>query len=244
MSGDFLEPAGNTYNFKDKQINSQECARADQENSTPQEPYTEGNQSPPGGSEPSNPNPGGSTSPILIDLDKSGFQLSNLDEGVFFDIDADGILDWLSWTREGEFDGFLVFDRDLDGTINDGTELFGDATPFLLQPGVAPHGFEALAEFDRAVLGGDENGWIDPGDWAYRALRIWIDWDHDGQTGLGEMLTLEEAGVVAIDLEFRESRRTDPHGNTLRYRSKTWIANDSNILPTWAVDVFFVVDGP
>lgn len=180
-------------------------------------------------------------SPILIDLDRNGFHLSGLSESVFFDINADGVLEELSWTDGNERDGFLVLDVNRNGRIDDGTELFGNHS-WLLDGSKSPHGYRALAEYDKEEAGGNADGFIDEGDFVFVMLRVWLDEDHDGIADDVEMLTMEEAGVLKLDLDYRENRSRDPHGNRLRFNSRAWIAHDgSGSLPAKSTDVFFVV---
>ncbi|MEM9552730.1 MAG: hypothetical protein AAGC60_00605 [Acidobacteriota bacterium] len=124
--------------------------------------------------------------------------------------------------------------------MDHGGELFGNFT--LLSDGtVAPHGYAALAEFDDASLGGNQNGEIDAGDSVFASLRLWIDVDHDGVSDLQEILSLEEAGVIRLDLDYRESRRRDRHGNLLWFWSAVWLDYGQGTLRSRAVDVFFQI---
>ena len=109
-------------------------------------------------------------SPIIVDLDRKGFHLTGLEDSVLFDIDADGILEEISWTRADQLDGFLVLDRNENGVIDDGRELFGNYT-LLLGGGVAPHGYIALAEFDQQAHGGNGDEMIDSRDAVFSALE-------------------------------------------------------------------------
>lgn len=95
-----------------------------------------------------------------------------------FDLDGDGTTESVPLLRQGS--GFLVLDRDGDGRVNSGLELFGPATG---------DGFAELAGFDD-----DGNGWIDAGDDIYNQLRIWTP-DADGR---GRLLALGEVGIGAI----------------------------------------------
>ncbi len=124
--------------------------------------------------------------------------------------------------------------------IDDGRELFGNHTP-LLNGGVAPHGYIALAEFDLLAQGGNGDQWIDSRDAVFSLLRLWIDFDHDGYSLESELVALEDAGVVRLAFRYFESRRTDQFGNWFRYNSKAWMEGPGNSeLPMRTSDVYFV----
>ena len=174
-------------------------------------------------------------SPIVIDADRGGFRFTDLSGGVRFDLDGDGAAEAISWLAPGSNDAWLALDRDGDGSIGSGAELFGNFTP--QPPTDAPHGYLALAVFDTPAEGGDGDGAITAADAVFDALRLWIDADHDGVSQPGELHPLAAAGVRALDLGFVESRRRDPHGNQLRYTSRV----DLHRGTTQATDVFLLV---
>jgi hypothetical protein len=118
------------------------------------------------------------TDPLVINMDVASAQVS--DQKFRFDLDADGTIDEISYLGSGS--GFLALDKNGDGKINDGNELFGARTG---------DGFRELSVYD-----GDGNGWIDEADEVYSKLKVWVKNDD----GTDRLLSLKEANVGAIYL--------------------------------------------
>jgi len=176
-------------------------------------------------------------SPVLVDTRGDGFSLTGASAGVLFDIAATGRPLRLSWTPAGSDDAWLALDRDGDGLIGNGRELFGNYTEQPPSPG--PNGFLALALFDGAERGGNSDGVIDARDAVFASLRLWRDADHDGVSRPSELFTLQSLDVARLRLSYKESRRVDEHGNRFRYRAQVEDAKGARV-GRWAWDVFLV----
>ncbi|HET6975475.1 MAG TPA: hypothetical protein VFI24_04080 [Pyrinomonadaceae bacterium] len=183
--------------------------------------------------------PDGTTmSPIVIDVDHSGFSMSDAAGGVVFNMLNDGVPLGISWTAAGSTNALLVLDRNGNGTIDNGTELFGDLTPQPLS--TEANGFLALAEYDKSSNGGNRNGRIDSRDAIFSQLRLWQDANHNGISEANELQTLGAFGITGVDLNYKASKRTDAFGNKFRYRSKIYDASGVHS-GRWAWDVFVMV---
>ena len=177
-------------------------------------------------------------SPIILDLGRHGFELTGPE--VSFDLTGAGHPQLLGWTASGAEDGFLVLDRNGNGTIDNGTELFGDFTPIGWGPmgRRANNGFEALAWFDNVANGGNGDGAITAVDAVFDRLRVWVDRNHNGISEPDELKSLAECGVISISLTVHESRRTDEFGNIYRFISEMSIVRGDHVRRSRAVDVF------
>ncbi len=144
--------------------------------------------------------------PLILDLDGNGLQITALSKGILFDANGDTIKTATAWAGAG--DGMLVWDKNANGNIDSGQELFGDETIFTNGPNAgkkAANGFAALADLDQGslvngVLVGANDGVFDAKDAQYANLRIWRDLNQDGVSQANELQTLQATGVQSITL--------------------------------------------
>ncbi|MEB3755114.1 calcium-binding protein, partial [Acinetobacter sp. MD2(2019)] len=147
--------------------------------------------------------------PLVFDLDGDGIEvtLANKFDGALFDHDNDGIKTSTSWVNAD--DGLLVLDRNNDGLINNGGELFGDSTT-LGGNGLASNGYEALAFFDN-----NNDKKIDNNDEIFTQLSIWRDLNQDGVSQTEELFSLESVGIKSISLDYKNTNTSLGGGNVL-----------------------------
>jgi hypothetical protein len=182
-------------------------------------------------------NGGDSASPIIVDVDRNGYELTSLEDGVFFDLDADGAPELVSWTRATSDEAFLAMDRNGNGRIDDGSELFGNNTPVYPTGAriTASNGFEALKFLETSAFGRSErNEVIDERDAAFARLLLWTDRNHNGLSEPDELQPVTDVGLQAVATDYRVSRRRDQFGNEFRQRAKaTWGEGEAFVYDVW-----------
>jgi len=180
-------------------------------------------------------NPGEDCSPIVINFGRGNYRLTGANSPVFFDIAASGSPARIGWTAAGADEAFLWLDRNHNGVVDNGAELFGNATP-QMDGKRAPNGFEALKVFDT-----NNDRIIDEHDSIWRQLLLWRDLNHDGVSQSSEITSVIGSGFIAISLDYHRTGRRDVFGNMFRYQSQVWIRHaGGQATPEPVYDIFFV----
>jgi RHS repeat-associated protein len=147
--------------------------------------------------------------PLVLDLDGDGIELISLEtSNVLFDLNADGFRELTGWVR-GD-DGLLALDANNDGAINNITELFGDAVT---------DGFDELRTLDN-----NSDGIISASDTQFSQLRVWQDFNQNGNTDAGELKTLAQLGIASIGLTTTQAN-VNSSGNIIRSTGKYTLAS-------------------
>jgi hypothetical protein len=185
-------------------------------------------------------------SPILLDVEGQGFELTDVAHGVKFRTTPNApALRWMSWPSRQSRNAWLAMDRNGDGWINDTTELFGNLTDQPAPPaGMQRNGFRALAVLDQVAYGGNGDGIVDSRDERFFSLRLWRDENHNGVSERGELHRLPELGVGGIELNYQTSERTDQYGNVFRFRAKVLRSDGREHVGRYAWDVFLLLGAP
>jgi hypothetical protein len=132
------------------------------------------------------------STPIMLDLNGDGVHTLSRNAGVVFDVDATGTPVSTGWIAPT--DGLLVRDRNGDGVINNGSELYGSGTPDG-QGGKTPDGFAALRLEDS-----NTDGVVDALDQNFATLQVWRDVDGDGRTDAGELQSMTDADIASLSV--------------------------------------------
>jgi hypothetical protein len=150
-------------------------------------------------------------SPIVLDLGDNSYRLTSTADGVRFDLRNEGRRIQTAWTRLGVENAFLALDRNGNGVIDSGAELFGNYTR-LRSGELAQNGFQVLAELDE-----NTDGVIDSSDSAWDALLLWVDRNHDGNSTVDELATIASSAVSSLETRYSAIGKRDQWGNTFRF---------------------------
>lgn len=160
------------------------------------------------------------TDPLVINLEDNNASVT--DQKFFFDLDADGTKEEMSFVGKGS--GFLAFDKNGDGTINDGSELFGTKSG---------DGFSDLAAYDE-----DGNGWIDENDNIFNKLKVWT----KNEDGSDRLIDLKQADVGAIylgstDTQFHLNNATTNATNAVIQKTGVFLKESGGVGTMQHVDL-------
>jgi hypothetical protein len=176
-------------------------------------------------------------SPIIVDTAGDGYQLTSVADGVRFDLNADGTAEQVAWTRADSDDAFLAMDRNGNGRIDDGSELFGNHTPVYADRSDIStlNGFEALKFTEGPSYGASyADSRIDARDAVFSRLLLWRDANHNGISEPDELQPVGAAGVTAISTEYKTKRRVDAYGNEFRQKGTiTWGDAEAPVYDVW-----------
>ncbi|HED3065452.1 TPA: hypothetical protein R4057_002420, partial [Kluyvera ascorbata] len=186
---------------------------------------------PPGTCGPDMSIPETTTSPVILDLDGDGIETRGLQDRIFFDHDGNHFAENTGWVSAD--DGLLVIDKDCNGKIDSGNELFGNNT-VLSNGSLAANGYEALQELD---TNGD--GTLNSRDEAWQQLQVWQDRNGNARVDDGELMSLSEAGIAAIDTDYKNSTWVDKQGNAHKQTGEVIYLDGSE---GQSADVWFDVD--
>jgi hypothetical protein len=178
----------------------------------------------------------GCASPIIVDVKGTGFHLG---AQAVFDIRGDGKPELVRWPSPESGNAFLVLDRDGNGLIDSGKELFGNYTRQSMCPERLKNGFRALDEFDS---NGDMI--IDSRDPVFTKLRLWVDANADGISQPSELHPLPELGVYSLALQYSESPKTDIYGDSFKLKARVNPEGEPNgdRVNRWTYDVWLVTE--
>ena len=179
--------------------------------------------------------------PLVIDYGKDGIHLGDSEHLVLFDIRGDGYPVSLQWVKPGENEMFLALDLNGNNLVDDGSELFGSGSILFLSNSIASHGFQALAQYDDPLLGGNDDGLISAHDEVWERLLFWHDFDADGSSNELEIYRAADYDIGSIEIAPKQNNRRDPHGNSIGLWSKAYISPHGYGNHRVVADVFFLV---
>jgi len=150
--------------------------------------------------------------PIVLDLQGDGIDYTGTD--VMFDANHDGVKEKIAWI--GEHNGLLVYDK------NDDNHVTADEISFVNYKEGAHTDLEGLQAFDT-----NHNNLLDSGDAQWSKFKVWEDKNHDGQVDEGELKTLDEMGIVSINLT-SDNNPQDPAPGVHEYGRGSYTKGDGS----------------
>lgn len=177
--------------------------------------------------------------PLIVDLGQDGIHLGQKGHGVMFDLYGTGTLVKSQWTAPQGNEAFLIYDKNGNGLVDSGLEMFTNYNPLILENRIAPNGFVDLAQYDQPILGGNDDGLISDDDQIWQELLLWLDKNADGVATLNEMLKLADVGLTRLNTIPKDNNRQDPAGNRLPLWAWAKADNVQGNSKFKMVDVFF-----
>jgi hypothetical protein len=174
-------------------------------------------------------------SPVLLDTAGDGFQLTSVDRGVLFDLDCVGTLKKIAWTKPDSDDAWLALDRNGNGKIDNGCELFGNHTPaYANQTDLkAENGFVALRFLENPDYGvSHADGIIDRRDAPFAKLLLWRDTNHNGISEPDELTPVSQTDLLGISTAYKRTPRKDRHGNLYLLKAKSYWSGPNGAVET------------
>jgi hypothetical protein len=176
-------------------------------------------------------------SPVIVDMARDGYHLTSVEEGVLFDLNGDGIPDRVAWTQADSDDAFLAIDRNNNGRIDDGSELFGNHTPVYGDRAdvTAANGFEVLKFAEGPTWGASyAEGRINSRDAIFSRLLLWRDRNHNGISEPEELTRVADSEVEWIGTDYSTKKRVDRFGNEFRQKAQIGF-NDGAVEPIYDI---------
>ncbi len=168
------------------------------------------------------------TTPLVLSFDDGPVVFTQGDASFAIDPRMSVMTDWVS-----EKTPWLALDRNANGLIDDGSELFGSAS-VLASGELAAHGFQALAELDA-----NKDGAVTPADPIFSRLAAWVDVDQDRVTDPGELVTLADLGIESLSVGYDVVRRCDARDNcqgetaAMSFRSASGEARSGRVIDVY-----------
>ncbi len=191
--------------------------------------------------------------PLVVDLQQNGIQPGQRGTFVPFDYEGFGGIVMTQWLSKNSDDAFIALDLNNNGLIDDGSELFGNHTWLISQRTWAFDGFQALAQYDTASLGGNGDGEISSDDDIWNRLVLWKDTNADAVSDPGELQPLSSSVLRSIGIEATREAARSRTGDALITNGRRdgsgnlhhlWSVANSDVGTHKVVDIWFVTELP